>query len=103
MSNTSLFQKGPKTVSRSYSKTPKRRPNPTLESIEMVEETLSGMNIYPTKNKLWRNLPRQIQYQTFNVILDYLQKSNKMLYDDDGAIVWTFSDAPEHKQLQNPL
>ena len=103
MPNTLPFQKRPKTTSRSYSKTAKKRPNPTLESIEMVEETLSGMNIYPTKNKLWRKLPRQIQYQTFSVILDYLEKSNKMLYDDDGTIVWTFSNAPEHELLRKSL
>ncbi len=100
--STSLFQKRPKIDSRNNSKTAKR-PNPTLESIEMVEESLSGLDIYPTKNKLWRSLPRQIQYPTFNVILAYLEKSNKIVYDDDNTIVWVFSNAPEHEQLQNTL
>ncbi len=100
MSNASLFQKRPKITSRSNSKIAKR-PNPTLESIEMVEDALSGLNIYPTKHKLWRSLPRQIQYRTFNVILDYLQKSNKIVYDDNNTIVWVFSNAPEHEHLQN--
>ena len=101
MSNSLHAQKNSKTISKNSSKITKR-PNPTLESIKMVEETLSKMNIYPTKNKLWRNLPRQIQYQTFNVILDYLEKSNKILYDNN-TIVWTFSNTPEHDLLQKSL
>ncbi len=102
MASASLFQKEPKTVSRSYSKIAKK-PNPTLESIQMVEDALSGMKDYPTKNKLWRSLPRQIQYQSFKVILEYLEKSNKIIYDNDGSIVWIFSNAPEHELLQNSL
>ena len=31
-----------------------KTPNPTLGTIKMVEETLSGMDVYPKKNKLWR-------------------------------------------------
>ena len=94
-------QKRPKTDSKSAPEIAKR-PNPTLESIEMIEDALSEMKDYPTKNKLWKSLPRQIQYKTFNAVLSYLEKSKKILYHD-GAIVWTFSNVPEHKQLENPL
>ncbi len=101
MPNSSLFQKGSKIISKSYSKSTKK-PNPTLESIHMVEVALSEMQNYPTKNKLWRNLPRQIQYQSFKVILEYLEESNKIIYDGN-SIVWVFSNTPEHEQLQNIL
>lgn len=75
-------------------------PNPTLGTIRMVEETLSKMSDYPSKNKLWRALPRQIQYPSFKVILEYLAESNKIMYDKDGAIVWTFAEPARLEKLR---
>lgn len=75
-------------------------PNPTLGTIKMVEETLSKMSEYPTKNKLWRALPRQIQYPSFKMILNYLEESNKIIFDKDGTIVWTFVHSPELQKLK---
>ena len=73
--------------------------NPTLDTIKMVEQTLSKMSEYPTKNKLWRALPRQVQYPTFKAVLDYLEESNKIMYDKDGSILWIFVDNPKLKRL----
>ena len=73
--------------------------NPTLDTIKMVEQTLSKMSEYPTKNKLWRALPRQVQYPTFKTVLNYLEESNKIMYDKDGTIIWIFVDNPKLKRL----
>ena len=73
--------------------------NPTLDTIKMVEQTLSKMSEYPTKNKLWRALPRQVQYPTFKAVLNYLEESNKIMYDKDGTIIWIFVDNPKLKRL----
>lgn len=73
--------------------------NPTLDTIRMVEQTLSKMQDYPTKNKLWRALPRQVQYPTFKAILNYLAESNKIIYDKDGTIVWIVADNSKLKKL----
>ncbi|MDP3780409.1 MAG: hypothetical protein Q8Q69_04380 [Nitrosopumilaceae archaeon] len=73
--------------------------NPTLDTIKMVEQTLSKMSEYPTKNKLWRALPRQVQYPTFKTVLNYLEESNKIIYDKDGTIIWIFVDNPKLKRL----
>lgn len=51
----------------------KRASNPTLETIRMVKQTLSKMRNYPSKNRLWRALPKQIQYPTFKAVLDFLR------------------------------
>lgn len=75
-------------------------PNPTLGTIRMVEETLSEMDVYPRKNKLWRALPRQVQYPIFKEILKYLEESKKIMYDKDDAIIWTFVNTPELEQLK---
>lgn len=73
--------------------------NPTLDTIRMVEQTLSKASEYSSKNKLWRSLPRQVQYPTFKAVLDYLEESNKILYDKRSAIIWTFVDNPKLKRL----
>lgn len=74
--------------------------NPTLGTIRMVEETLSKMMDYPTKNKLWRQLPRQIQYPALQEVLKYLEESNKIVFDKDNKIVWIFTDNPQLQQLK---
>jgi hypothetical protein len=61
---------------------------PRLDTVMMVEDTIKEAKEYPNKMQLWRALPRQIMYQTFNVILGYLEASGKIVYDQDGAILW---------------
>ncbi len=72
---------------------------PRLATILMVEDQIQAAKSYPTKKELWQRLPRKVQYQTFNRILDYLQSSNKILIDK-GEIVWTF---PSNQKLQRLL
>ncbi|MEX1054038.1 MAG: hypothetical protein WEC35_06520 [Nitrosopumilaceae archaeon] len=74
--------------------------NPTLDTIKMVEHMLSKMSEYSSKNRLWRALPKQVQYPTFKAVLDYLEKSNKIMYDRDGTIIWIFVDNPKLKRLR---
>ena len=72
---------------------------PRLDSVLMVEDTIKNLDYYPTKNRLWRALPKPMMWQTFNVILDYLMKSNKMIIDREGKVVWIFVDNPKIKEL----
>lgn len=72
---------------------------PRLDTIEMVEDMISKQKEFSSKNRLWRSLPKQVQYKTFTTILDYLEKSNKIMYDKKGAILWIFVDNPKLKKL----
>jgi len=72
---------------------------PRLDSVLMVEDTIKKLDYYPTKNQLWRALPKAMMWQTFNVILDYLTKSNKILVDKEGKVVWIFADNPKIREL----
>lgn len=72
---------------------------PRLDSVLMVEDTIKKLDYYPTKNQLWRALPKAMMWQTFNVILDYLIKSNKILIDREGKVVWIFADNPKIREL----
>jgi mannose/fructose/N-acetylgalactosamine-specific phosphotransferase system component IIB len=71
---------------------------PQLDTILMVEKAIKEAESYPTKKELLQNLPKQIQYQTFNRILEYLESSNKIAYDG-RKIIWVFPDNPKLKKL----
>src|SRR5256884_2327750 len=72
---------------------------PRLDTILMVEREIQKAKSYPTKKELWQSLPRKLQYQTFNRILDYLESSNKILLDK-GGIVWTFPSNPGNAKTE---
>lgn len=74
---------------------------PKLDSILMIERMIQEAKDYPTRMELWRNLPKQMQYQTFKLILDYLERSNKIMFEED-KIVWIFSNT-ENKKLRDFL
>jgi hypothetical protein len=65
----------------------------------MVENIISDKQEFSSKNRLWRILPKQVQYKTFTTILNYLEKSNKIMYDKNGSILWIFADNPKLKKL----
>lgn len=71
---------------------------PRLDTVLMVEDTIKKLDYYPTKNQLWRALPKMVMWQTFNIILDYLIKSNKIIINNE-EIVWVFADNPKIKEL----
>ncbi|HJT10415.1 MAG TPA: hypothetical protein VJ771_06495 [Candidatus Nitrosotalea sp.] len=72
---------------------------PRLDTIEMVEEIIANKKEFSSKNRLWRALPKQVQYPTLLTILNYLEKSNKIMYDKEGSILWIFADNPKLKRL----
>ena len=73
---------------------------PQLDTILMVEKAIQEMD-YPKKTELWKSLPKKVMYQTFCLIIDYLEQSGKIIIDKDGRIVWTWS--PEMIKRLFPL
>ena len=71
---------------------------PRLDTILMVENAIKDSGSYKTRKQLWLSLPKRIQYQTFNRILDYLECSNKIMFNC-RTIVWIFPDNPKLKKL----
>ena len=71
---------------------------PQLDTILMVEKAIREAGNYPTKRELLKCLPKQVQYQTFNRILEYLESSNKIVFDG-RRMVWVFADNPKLKGL----
>ncbi len=66
--------------------------SPTLDSVLMVEKTIEKYSQEFGKYQLWKKLPKKMMYQTFCVILDYLEKSGKIMIDKrDGIVIWTWN------------
>ena len=74
--------------------------SPTLESVIMVEKTIKKYSQECGKYQLWKKLPKKMMYQTFLVILGYLQESGKIIIDKDGCVIWTW-DPEAIEKLRN--
>ncbi len=77
--------------------------SPTLESVFMVEETVQKYSQECGKYQLWKKLPKKMMYQTFQVILDYLEQSEKILIDKEGCVIWTFNPTRIKRLTQEDL
>jgi len=64
---------------------------PRLDTVLMIEETIKKHSGEFGKFQLWRQLPKAVMYQTFQVVLDYLEYSNKIAMDKEGKLGWIFS------------
>ncbi|MBI5225552.1 hypothetical protein HY989_06810 [Candidatus Micrarchaeota archaeon] len=67
----------------------------------MVEDAIKKAKDYPTRTKLWRSLPKGMQYQTLQLILKYLLESNKIFITRDGKIMWIFAENPAAKKMMD--
>ena len=77
--------------------------NPTLESVLMVEEIIKKHSGELGKYQMWRKLPRKMMYQTFQVIIDYLQYSRKIVIEKSGKIVWIWNPVLIDKLVRQGL
>ncbi len=77
--------------------------SPTLESVFMVEETIQKYSQECGKYQLWKKLPKKMMYQTFQVILDYLEQSGKIMIDKEGCLIWTFNPARIKRLIKDDL
>lgn len=72
---------------------------PRLDTVLMVEEAVRRAKEEPTRMTLWRSLPKKTQYPTFQLILKYLEASNKVIITAEGKIVWIFGGNRKSKRL----
>jgi len=71
---------------------------PTLNTVLMVENVLKDMDeSVVTIAELKRKLPRQVNHNTLMVILEYLERSNKILVTLKG-ITWIHNTNPNLKR-----
>jgi replication initiation and membrane attachment protein DnaB len=72
--------------------------NPTLKNILKVEELLAEYKEFDSKAQLVKKLDVTMRPPVLNVILRYLVKSNKVLLNKDGSIVWIYASPTAKKR-----
>ncbi len=65
--------------------------SPTLETVLMVERAIEEYSGEFNRTELWKKLPRKVMWQTYLVILDYLQSINKIAISKEGILVYIWS------------
>jgi len=73
--------------------------SPTLNTVLMVEGTLSKAEEVLTIGKLKRMLPKQVMHQTLMAVIDYLEYSGKIIVHDD-KVLWAFKPQSKLKKMQ---
>jgi hypothetical protein len=67
--------------------------SPTLDTVLMVEEAIEKSSGEFDRTGLWKKLPKKVMWQTYLVVLDYLQEINKIAVDREGHIAWIWNPA----------
>ena len=64
--------------------------SPTLDTVIMVEKTIERYSGEFNRTEIWKKLPKKVMWQTYLVILDYLQDINKIAMDRKGIFgyIW---------------
>jgi hypothetical protein len=74
---------------------------PNLQTVFMVENFIEKNNGEFKKTELFENLPKKMMWQTFQVIMGYLESINKILIEKDGRIgyIWNpkFAEKIRHR------
>ena len=65
--------------------------SPTLDTVLMVERAIEEYSGEFNRTELWRRLPKKVMWQTFLVILDYLESINKIAFDREGKIAYIWN------------
>jgi hypothetical protein len=65
--------------------------SPTLDTVLMVERTIEEYSGEFNRTELWKKLPRKVMWQTYLIILDYLQSINKIGIDSKRIIGYIWS------------
>lgn len=75
---------------------------PRLDTVLMVEDAVKKAGEYPSKRQLWLSLHKKVMYQTFNLILDYLSESGKIVIRD-GKVIWIWNPQLVERYLKSNL
>ncbi len=65
--------------------------SPTLDTVMMVERAIDKNSGEYNRTELWKNLPKKVMWQTYLVILEYLESINKIAFDKEGKIAYIWN------------
>lgn len=65
--------------------------SPTLQTVVMVERFIDKNSGAYKKTELFNSLPKKVMWQTFQVIMEYLESIHKIAYDNEGYVVYIWN------------
>lgn len=65
--------------------------SPTLQTVMMVEKFIDENSGAYKKIQIWEKLPRKVMWQTFKIIMAYLEEIKKIIYDREGHVVYIWN------------
>ncbi len=65
--------------------------SPTLQTVLMVEKFINENSGEYKKTQLWKQLPNKVMWQTFQIIMEYLESVNKIIFDKEGFVVYIWN------------
>ncbi len=74
---------------------------PQLDTILSMEEFIKEHSGEFRKTALWKALPKNMMYQTFNLIYEYLSESLKIARDSERKIHWIWDPDLIKKYLED--
>ena len=57
----------------------------------MIEETINKYSGEFNRTELWKKLPRKVMWQTYTLVLNYLESINKIGVDRNGTIAYIWN------------
>ena len=74
--------------------------SPTLQTVLMIEKFIDKNSGEFTKTQVFNNLPKKVMWQTFQVVMEYLESINKIAYDNESYVVYIWN--PElYEKIKN--
>jgi hypothetical protein len=85
---------------KSYQETNDIARSPTLQTVLMVEKFIDEHSGEYKKTELFNTLPKKVMWQTFQVIMEYLESSYKIVIEKDGIVTYIWN--PEfYEKIKN--
>ena len=76
--------------------------SPTLDTVIMVEKAIEENSGEFTRTELWKLLPKKVMWQTFQVIIEYLERSYRIIIEKDGKVTYIWNPEFYNKIKNRP-
>ena len=76
--------------------------SPTLQTVLMVEKFIELHSGEYKKTELFNSLPKKVMWQTFQIIIEYLESINKIASDREGYVAYIWNPELYEKVKNRP-
>ena len=76
---------------KSYGEVNEIARSPTLQTVLMVERFIDENSGEYKKTELFKKLPRKVMWQTFQVIMEYLEENYRIIIEKDGKVTYIWN------------